>query len=224
MFHQESRGYDLRFCQHTQCVKPAFYQQTTDWMSLSITMRSLSRTTSLQPTHAHIHTCSFISISLQFQACFLLKGLYYCLKDADRPLKHRFQSSAATRISGRRIWRLVRTCRFGLCNNQIWLSFDLRFPMFIIGDGLSKTISIWVRQPFLGEWFLVWSATCAPSGNAIWQYTTNIRKEATGCHCVAGQDNCSRYRKACEDIYAKYQQDMKGVRASDCQCFDFAEK
>ena len=61
---------------------------------------------------------------------------------------------------------------------------------------------------------LVWSATCAPSGNAIWQYTTNIRKEATGCRCVAGQDNCSRYRKACEDIYAKYHQDMKGVSAS----------
>lgn len=160
----------------------------------------------MQPTHAHIHTCRVISISLQFQACFLLKCLYYCLKD-------RFQSSAATRISGRRIWRLVRTCRFGQCNNHIWLSFDLRFPMFIIGDSLSKTISIWVRQPFLGEWFLVWSATCAPSGNAIWQYTTNIRKEATGCRCVAGQDNCSRYRKACEDIYAKYHQDMKGVSA-----------
>ena len=93
-----------------------------------------------EPPHCNqhtqrMHTCRVISISLQFQACFLLKGLYYCLKDGDRPLKHRFQSSAATRISGRRIWRLVRTCRFGQCNNHIWLSFDLRFPILYCNRG-----------------------------------------------------------------------------------------
>ncbi len=129
--HQESGGYDLRFCQHTMLehtLLPTDYRRDVICNHHAFSTWSvLSRTTSCTHTHTHANislkpdaTGSY-QFHFNFRA-FFLKGLYFCFNNADCLFfsrENRFHSSAPTRISGRRISRLVRTCRFGQCNNHI---------------------------------------------------------------------------------------------------------